>query len=65
MEKNKSYFSSILRGAREALNAKDYTKLNEWACIVSGIADPNLTAGFGHLVSLDKSMPSCVTIHNR
>ena len=54
MENNKSYFSSILRGAREALNAKDYTRLNELACIVNGIADPKLILGFGYLVSLDK-----------
>ena len=59
------YFRSLLLQAAEALNAKDYTRLNELACIVNGIADPKLILGFGYLVSLDKSMPGCVTPHNR
>ena len=51
---DKMYFRSLLLQAAEALNAKDYTRLNELACIVNGIADPKLILGFGYLVSLDK-----------
>ena len=51
---DKMYFRGLLLQASAALNAKDYTRLNELACIVNGIADPKLTLGFGYLVSLDK-----------
>ena len=51
---DKMYFRDLLLQASAALNAKDYTRLNELACIVNGIADPKLILGFGYLVSLDK-----------
>ena len=51
---DKMYYRSLLLQAAEALNSKDYTRLNELACIINGIADPKLTLGFGYLVSLDK-----------
>ena len=51
---DKMYFRDLLLQASAALNAKNYTRLNELACIVNGIADPKLILGFGYLVSLDK-----------